>query len=248
MPVWGTDLSGGASPYLEIVWLIRLGSLLGWKKRFQVGFVPPAPWRISLISSAPHSLISHNQPHHLIMSAQLTAVSRLSRNTAGPTRHKLSGVGTARSQRHVHVHDSCFRLRSTRRSSSSLRSPLGYSRTRTFAAASSAGSVVTQVDEPTWSAEIDAHDGPVLVYFWATWCGPCRLMAKIAEWAAGEFPSLKVVKVETDPNPTLTEKYDVYGLPTLYVFDKGEPVKEKWEGIITKDKLTEWLKERDALP
>lgn len=116
------------------------------------------------------------------------------------------------------------------------------------ASSSASGSVVTQVDEPTWSAEIDAHDGPVLVYFWATWCGPCRLMAKIAEWAAGEFPSLKVVKVETDPNPTLTEKYDVYGLPTLYVFDKGEPVKEKWEGIITKDKLTEWLKERDALP
>ncbi|XRB24228.1 thioredoxin [Pseudoscourfieldia marina] len=138
----------------------------------------------------------------------------------------------------------------SRRSQSSvyLRSTSPPTRVLAAASSSASGSVVTQVDEPTWSAEIDAHDGPVLVYFWATWCGPCRLMAKIAEWAAGEFPSLKVVKVETDPNPTLTEKYDVYGLPTLYVFDKGEPVKEKWEGIITKDKLTEWLKERDALP
>ena len=182
------------------------------------------------------------------MSAQLTAVARQARlrHPMSVCRHTSSrslcvGLGV-RSQRDDG--DSLNRL--SRRRRSSLRSPLG--RTRTFAAASSAGSVVTQVDEPTWSAEIDAHDGPVLVYFWATWCGPCRLMAKIAEWAAGEFPSLKVVKVETDPNPTLTEKYDVYGLPTLYVFDKGEPVKEKWEGIITKDKLTEWLKERDALP
>ena len=141
------------------------------------------------------------------------------------------------------------RIRSTSQSFSGLRSsPPTCRRVLAAASSSASGSVVTQVDEPTWSAEIDAHDGPVLVYFWATWCGPCRLMAKIAEWAAGEFPSLKVVKVETDPNPTLTEKYDVYGLPTLYVFDKGEPVKEKWEGIITKDKLTEWLKERDALP
>ena len=91
--------------------------------------------------------------------------------------------------------------------------------------------------EAEWEAEVEKHAGPVLVYFWATWCGPCKLMATIATWAAEEFPALKVVKVETDPNPNLTEKFDVYGLPTLYVFKDGEPVDEKWEGIITKVRL-----------
>ena len=58
------------------------------------------------------------------------------------------------------------------------------------------------------------------------------------------FLFLLLLTVESDPNPALVEKYDVYGLPTLYVFKDGAPVKDKWEGIITKDKLKEWLAER----
>ena len=50
---------------------------------------------------------------------------------------------------------------------------------------------------------------PVLVDYWATWCGPCKLVAPLMDWVEKEYPDLKVVKIETDPNPALVEKYKV---------------------------------------
>lgn len=85
---------------------------------------------------------------------------------------------------------------------------------------------------------------PVLVDFWATWCGPCKLVAPSIAWADSEFgEKLKVVKVDcTEGNKGLMEKYKVYGLPCLIVVKDGECVQGSFrEGAITKKGLQEYI-------
>ena len=90
----------------------------------------------------------------------------------------------------------------------------------------------------------------VIVKVSATWCGPCKLISKVVEKAAPEYKgNLKIVKIETDPNPVLVEKYEVYGLPTLMVFKDGQPVKgSKREGAINLAKLKDYLQSHGISP
>jgi len=91
---------------------------------------------------------------------------------------------------------------------------------------------------------VEQSDKMVLVDYWATWCGPCKLVAPMMDWVEKECPDLKVVKVETDPNPSLVEKYKVYGLPTLMLFKDGEVVPgSHHEGAIAKKSLQAYLEE-----
>eukprot|EP00192_Tetraselmis_astigmatica_P015443 CAMPEP_0117667510 /NCGR_PEP_ID=MMETSP0804-20121206/11013_1 /TAXON_ID=1074897 /ORGANISM="Tetraselmis astigmatica, Strain CCMP880" /LENGTH=163 /DNA_ID=CAMNT_0005475257 /DNA_START=226 /DNA_END=717 /DNA_ORIENTATION=+ len=103
---------------------------------------------------------------------------------------------------------------------------------------------VIEVNESNWEDEVIKSDKMVLVDYWATWCGPCKLVAPMMDWVEKECPDLKVVKVETDPNPSLVEKYKVYGLPTLMLFKDGEVVPgSHHEGAIAKKSLQAYLEE-----
>ncbi len=80
---------------------------------------------------------------------------------------------------------------------------------------------------------------PVLLYFWADWCGPCRLVSPSVEALANEYSDqIKVFKLEVDPNPEAVKTYKVEGVPALR-FVSGGDVQWSYEGAITKDKLKE---------
>ncbi|HEY9641379.1 MAG TPA: thioredoxin family protein [Coleofasciculaceae cyanobacterium] len=97
-------------------------------------------------------------------------------------------------------------------------------------------SVIT-IQDAEFATEVLNASQPVLVYFWASWCGPCRLMSPAIEWAASQYSDrLKIVKMEVDPNPEAVAKYQVEGVPALRFFRNGELV-EATEGAINKQKL-----------
>jgi len=98
------------------------------------------------------------------------------------------------------------------------------------------GSVMTITDSE-FETEVLKAEQPVLVYLWASWCGPCRLVAPSVEWAAHTYSDrLKVIKMEVDPNPETVKKYHVEGVPALLLFKKGE-VAQFHEGAMSKAKL-----------
>jgi thioredoxin 1 len=95
----------------------------------------------------------------------------------------------------------------------------------------------TAVTEATFDGEVLKSEIPVLVDFWAEWCGPCRMVAPIVEELAGEYAGrLKVMKVDVDDNQTLAMRYQIMSIPTLGVFRKGEMI-ERIVGFMPKTEL-----------
>ena len=83
-------------------------------------------------------------------------------------------------------------------------------------------------------------EGKVLVDFFATWCGPCSMMAPVLEQVSDITPDVKIVKVDIDENPELAERYKVMSIPTFMVFENGTVVK-KTVGAISKSELLELI-------
>nr|BAJ91696.1 predicted protein [Hordeum vulgare subsp. vulgare]BAJ92371.1 predicted protein [Hordeum vulgare subsp. vulgare] len=102
---------------------------------------------------------------------------------------------------------------------------------------------VKLVGEGEFEAEVMQSDLPVLVDFVADWCGPCRLVSPVVDWASEEYEGrLKIVKIDHDANPQIIEKYKVYGLPALILFKDGEEVPgSRREGAINKAKFKDYI-------
>ena len=87
-------------------------------------------------------------------------------------------------------------------------------------------SALKQVTDATFDGEVLKNGKPVLVDFWAEWCGPCRMIAPILEQIATEHgDKLEIVKLNTDENPEVSAKYGVLNIPMLNVYVNGEVVK-----------------------
>ena len=92
------------------------------------------------------------------------------------------------------------------------------------------------ITKENFDSEVLKAEGMVLVDFWATWCGPCRMLSPIVDEVASEHPDVKVGKINVDEQPELAQQFGIMSIPTLLVFKNGEKVQES-VGLIPKEKV-----------
>jgi thioredoxin 1 len=98
---------------------------------------------------------------------------------------------------------------------------------------------VKEISDANFAAEVLQSSQPVLVDFWAPWCGPCRMIAPVVEQLAGEnADTLKVAKINVDDSPSTAASYGVSSIPTLMLFKGGEVV-DRFVGVQPKTRLQE---------
>ncbi len=97
------------------------------------------------------------------------------------------------------------------------------------------------VTDATYQTEVIDADKPVLVDFWAEWCGPCKMIAPALEEIAGAIgDKVDIVKLNIDENPDTPGKYGVRGIPTMLLFKDGQPVAQK-VGAAPRSQIQQWL-------
>ncbi len=100
----------------------------------------------------------------------------------------------------------------------------------------------TAVSDTTFDHEVLKSSEPVLVDFFAEWCGPCKAMAPALDQVAAEMRGkVKVVKVDVDRSPGITGKYKIQAMPTLLIFKDGKVAAQHVGALVQKKKLEEWI-------
>lgn len=99
---------------------------------------------------------------------------------------------------------------------------------------------VQAVTTDSFKEEVLGAAKPVLVDFWAEWCGPCRRMSPVVDEIAQEVDTVKVCKINVEENPKLAELYQIQSIPTLMVFHKGQPVVSK-TGLHSKQSILQMI-------
>ena len=103
---------------------------------------------------------------------------------------------------------------------------------------------VMAVTDQTFEAEVLDSSTPVLVDFWAEWCGPCKMLAPVLESVVDDYAGkIKIVKINVDDNPETAPKFGIRGIPTLILFRNGKVSATK-VGALSKSQLTDFLDEQ----
>ena len=99
-----------------------------------------------------------------------------------------------------------------------------------------------EITDASFEAEVLKADGPVVVDFWAPWCGPCRMMSPVLDAAAEKMGgALKFTKFNTDENPRMARQFQIMAIPSLLVFEKGQE-KDRAVGFVPQPELENWLR------
>ncbi|MEK9785575.1 MAG: thioredoxin TrxA [Arenicellales bacterium] len=102
---------------------------------------------------------------------------------------------------------------------------------------------IIHVSDESFEQEVLKSDKPVLIDYWAEWCGPCKMIAPVLDEVAGEYADkIRVAKLNIDENPATPPKYGIRGIPTLMLFKNGE-VEATKVGAVSKAQLTAFLDE-----